>query len=143
MKKRKKHWSAHLGCRNGRINHIQIVHKSQWCDEEYLNFFHRLLEAPDFEWKDYGIPGENETEQLEEQIKPVQLVIILSGLYNRYPQLILKQIEISRKINKPLILIRPYGMEEVPKQLEPLVQDIIGWNRVCIVETIENNLVFD
>jgi hypothetical protein len=46
-------------------------------------------------------------------------------------------------MNKTLILIRPYGMEEVPKQLEPLVQDIIGWNRVCIVETIENNLVFD
>ena len=127
----------------GLITHKLFISHNGEGDEEYLNFFHRLLEAPDFEWKDYGIPGENETEQLEEQIKPVQLVIILSGLYNRYPQLILKQIEISRKMNKPLILIRPYGMEEVPKQLEPLVQDIIGWNRVCIVETIENNLVFD
>ena len=127
----------------GLITHKLFISHNGEGDEEYLNFFHRLLEAPDFEWKDYGIPGENETEQLEEQIKPVQLVIILSGLYNRYPQLILKQIEISRKMNKTLILIRPYGMEEVPKQLEPLVQDIIGWNRVCIVETIENNLVFD
>jgi len=127
----------------GLITHKLFISHNGEGNEEYLNFFHRLLEAPDFEWKDYGIPGENETEQLEEQIKPVQLVIILSGLYNRYPQLILKQIEISRKMNKPLILIRPYGMEEVPKQLEPLVQDIIGWNRVCIVETIENNLVFD
>ena len=127
----------------GLITHKLFISHNGEGNEEYLNFFHRLLEAPDFEWKDYGIPGENKTEQLEEQIKPVQLVIILSGLYNRYPQLILKQIEISRKMNKPLISIRPYGMEEVPKQLEPLVQDIIGWNRVCIVETIENNLVFD
>jgi len=109
-------------------------------DEEYLNFFHRLLEAPDFNWEDYGVPGENDTNQLEEQIKPVQLVIILSGLYNRRPKLIQKQVEISHEMNKPLILIRPYGMEEVPTQLEPLANDIIGWNRVCIVETILENI---
>jgi Thoeris protein ThsB, TIR-like domain len=112
-------------------------------DEEYLNFFHRLLEAPDFEWEDYGVPGENESDQLEEQIKPVQLVIILSGLYKRHQKLIQKQIEITRKMNKPLIIIRPYGMEEVPNHLEPLAKGIVGWNRVCIVETIMNNIVSD
>jgi len=124
------------------VHKLFISHNGKG-DEEYLNFFHRLLEAPDFEWKDYGIPEENETDQLEDQIKSVQLVIILSGLYNRHPRIIQRQVEISRELNKPLILIRPYGMEEVPKQLKPLAQDIIGWNRVCIVETIKNNLFLD
>lgn len=122
------------------IHKLFISHNGE-DNEEYLNFFHRLLEAPDFEWKDYGIPGENDTFQLEDQIKPVQLVIILSGLYNHHTQLIQKQIEISRKMNKPIILIRPYGMEQVPAQLEPLAQDIIGWNRVCIIETIEKSIL--
>jgi len=121
------------------INKLFISHNGEG-DEEYLNFFHRLLEAPDFEWKDFGVPGENEADQLEEQIKPVQLVIILSGLFNRHPKLIQKQVKISRKMNKPLIIIRPYGMEEVPIQLEALAQDIVGWNRVCIVDTILENL---
>jgi Thoeris protein ThsB, TIR-like domain len=121
------------------IHKLFISHNGKG-NEEYLNFFQRLLEAPDFEWKDYGVPGENESEQLEEQIKPVQLVIILSGLYKRHQKLIQKQVEITRKMNKPLLLIRPYGMEEVPTQLEPLANDIIGWNRVCIVETILENI---
>ncbi|MGZ4857775.1 MAG: TIR domain-containing protein [Methanobacteriaceae archaeon] len=121
------------------IHKLFISHNGKG-NEEYLNFFQRLMEAPDFEWKDYGVPGENESEQLEEQIKPVQLVIILSGLYKRHQKLIKKQVEITRKMNKPLLLIRPYGMEEVPTQLEPLANDIIGWNRVCIVETILENI---
>ena len=41
------------------INKLFISHNGEG-DEEYLNFFHRLLEAPDFEWKDFGVPGENE-----------------------------------------------------------------------------------
>jgi hypothetical protein len=128
------------------IHKLFISHNGEG-DEEYLNFFHRLIEAPDFEWKDYGVPGENESYQLEEQIKPVQLVIILSGLYNHHPKIIQKQVEITRKMNKPLIVIRPYGMEEVPTQLEPLAQGIVGWNRVCIVKAIDlhilNNSKYD
>jgi MTH538 TIR-like domain (DUF1863) len=121
------------------IHKLFISHNGEG-DEEYLTFFHRLLEAPDFEWKDYGVPGENKSDQLEEQIKPVELVIILSGLYNRHQKLIQKQVEITRKMNKPLILIRPYGMEEVPNKLKPLAQGIIGWNRVCIVDTIKKSI---
>jgi hypothetical protein len=118
---------------------IFISHNGEG-DEEYLEFFRRLLEAPDFEWKDQGVPGENSEPQLREQIEKAEIVIILTGLYYRYQNLIKKQIEIARNLDKPIILIRPYGLEDVPAELEKIAKAVKGWNRVCIVEAIEENL---
>ncbi len=117
-------------------HHLFITHNGPG-DEEYITFFQRLLEAPDFEWKDHGVPGLNEKVELEEQIRPAQVVVVLSGLYNRHRELVKKQVEIAQRMNKPLLLIRPYGLEEVPPELDKLASGVVGWNRVCIVEHIE------
>lgn len=120
-------------------HHLFITHNGPG-DEEYLTFFQRLLEAPDFEWEDHGVPGLNREEELVEQIRPAQVVVVLSGLYNRHPELVKKQVEIARKMDKPLLLIRPYGLEEVPPELDKLAHGVVGWNRVCIVEHLEDIL---
>jgi hypothetical protein len=116
-------------------HHLFITHNGPG-DEEYLAFFQRLLEAPDFEWKDHGVPGMNQEEELEDQIRPAQVVVVLSGLYNRHRELFKKQVELALKLDKPIILIRPYGLEAVPPELDKLARGVVGWNRVCIVETI-------
>jgi hypothetical protein len=116
-----------------------ISHKGE-DDEEYLTFIQRILEAPDFKWKDHGIVGKNSPEDLKSQIEPVDIVIILSGLYAKHPDLIKNQVKIAREFNKPIVLIRPYGLEEVPPELEEIAEDVVGWNRVCIVESIEESL---
>ena len=33
--------------------------------------------------------------------------------------------------NIPIVLIRPYGVEEVPENLESIATTIIGWNANC------------
>ncbi|MDP3065126.1 MAG: TIR domain-containing protein [Methanobacteriaceae archaeon] len=109
-------------------------------DEEYITFFQRLLESPDFEFKDHGVPGENEVQKLKEQIQPAEVVIVLAGLYNRHQELVKTQVGIALEMDKPLILIRPYGAEEVPPELEEVASSVVGWNRVCIVERIEESL---
>jgi hypothetical protein len=109
-------------------------------DEEYLTFIQRLIEARNFEWKDHGVPGENSSDQLMEQIEPVDTVIILTGLYSRHPDLIETQVKIAQKLEKPIVLIRPYGLEEVPGELERIASGVVGWNRVCIVERIQESL---
>jgi hypothetical protein len=121
------------------VHDLFITHNGPG-DEEYITFFQRLLEAPDFEWKDHGIPGLNKEEELEEQIRPAQVVVVLSGLYNRHRELVKRQVEIARKLDKPLLLIRPYGLEKVPVELDKLASGVVGWNRVCIVEQIEDLL---
>lgn len=107
-------------------------------DEEYLTFIQKLLEARDFEWKDHGVPGENNPEDIQQQMEDVDVVIILTGLYSRHHDLIKTQVDTARKLNKPIVLIRPYGLEEVPVELERIAEGVVGWNRVCIVEAITN-----
>ncbi|MEL7670557.1 TIR domain-containing protein [Methanobacterium sp.] len=123
-----------------RLYNIFISHIGQ-NEEEYNTFTEKLAAAHDFEFKNYGILEKDKItgEELQEQIMPVGVVIILSGLYNKYKDIIKKQIDISNKLEKPIIVIRPYGMENVPPELEEAAADIIGWNAPCIVDAIVEN----
>ena len=106
-------------------------------EEEYSTFIQKLSSARDFEYENCGILEDMSDKGLEGQIKPVGVVIILSGLYNKYKSIIKKQLDISRDLDKSVIVIRPYGMEDVPSELEEIAEDIVGWNAACIVDSIE------
>ena len=110
-------------------------------EDEYDTFTAKLSAAYDFEFKNYGILGKDKTteKELQEQIEPVGVVIILSGLYNKHKIIIKKQIDTAKKLDKPIIVIRPYGMEEVPSELENIAADVIGWNAPCIIDAIVEN----
>ena len=106
-------------------------------EEEYSTFIQKLSSAHDFEYENCGILEDMSDKGLEGQIKPVGVVIILSGLYNKYKSIIKKQLDISRDLDKSVIVIRPYGMEDVPPELEEIAEDIVGWNAACIADSIE------
>lgn len=108
-------------------------------DEEYLTFIQKLSSAHDFEYENYGIIEKINKNELQEQIEPADVVIILSGLYNKNKSLIKMQLNIAMDLNKPIIVIRPYGMEDVPIELEKVAADVMGWNAPCIVDSIEEN----
>ncbi len=122
-----------------KIYHLFISHNGEG-DEEYLTFIQKLIEAHDFEWEDHGVPGENSQEELNQQIEPAEVVIILTGLYSKHHDLIQKQVNIAQKLEKPIVLIRPYGLEDVPGELEKIASGVVGWNRVCIVDRIYESL---
>lgn len=122
-----------------KVYHLFISHNGEG-DEEYLTFIQRLIEAPDFDWEDHGVPGENSPQELRNQIEPAEIVVILTGLYSRHLELVKAQVDIAQELKKPVILIRPYGMEEVPGDLEEIADGVVGWNRVCIVESIQESL---
>ncbi|MGB9977763.1 TIR domain-containing protein [Methanobacterium sp.] len=123
-----------------RLYNIFISHIGQ-NEDEYNTFTEKLSAAHDFEFKNYGILEKNKTteKELQEQIRPAGIVIILSGLYNKYKSVIEKQIDIANKLGKPIIIIRPYGMEDVSPELEKIAVDIVGWNAPCIVDAIVEN----
>ncbi|MGZ7043052.1 MAG: TIR domain-containing protein [Methanobacterium sp.] len=108
-------------------------------EEEYSIFIQKLSSASDFRYNNLGILDKINQNELQEQIKTAEIVIILSGLYNKYKSIIKKQMDIARKLDKPIIVIRPYGMENVPLELEQVAADVIGWNAPCIVDSIEEN----
>ena len=110
-------------------------------EDEYNTFTEKLSAAHDFEFKNYGILEKDKIteKEIQEQMGPVGIVIILSGLYNKYKGIIKKQIDVADRLGKPVIVIRPYGMENVPPELEEIAVDIVGWNAPCVVDAIVEN----
>jgi hypothetical protein len=112
-------------------------------DEEYKRFIGKIEASHDFQWKNHSISDETDKEQLNEQMKDVDVVIILSGMYSKNKDLIQQEIDLARKLGKPIVIIRPYGMENVPERIEDAASEVVGWNTSCIVDSVRESLESD
>jgi len=105
-------------------------------NEEYDRFIGKLEASTEFKWKNHTLPSKISREELQEQIKPVDAVVILSGLYSMDKDLIQRELNVAVELDKPIVIIRPYGMENVPESIEEAASEVVGWNTPCIVEAI-------
>jgi hypothetical protein len=112
-------------------------------DEEYNRFIGKLEASHDFQWKNHSISDKTDKKQIQEQMKDVDVVIILSGLYSKNKNLIEQEIDMARKLEKPIVIIRPYGMENVPGRIEDAASEVVGWNTSCIVDSVRESLEAD
>jgi len=112
-------------------------------NEEYDRFIGKLESTYDFKWKNHTIASETSKEQLKQQLKFVDVVVILSGLYSKDKNLIQQEIDIAVEFKKPIVIIRPYGMENVPGNIEEVASEVVGWNTPCIVDAIRDSLQFE
>jgi len=108
--------------------------------KEYNIFLDKLSAAHDFKYKDYAVQGKYLPEELKEQIEAVDVVIMLSGLYSKDTKLVQGQIDTARSLKKPIVVIRPYGVEMVPAGLETIATEVVGWNSFCIIDSIRTAL---
>ena len=108
-------------------------------NDEYDRFIGKLKASYDFQWKDHTIPDETDIENLKKQMKSVDVVVILSGLYSRDKNLIQLEIDIAVELKKPIVIIRPYGMENVPGSIEKVATEVVGWNAPCIIDAIRES----
>jgi hypothetical protein len=106
-----------------------------------------LSKAPYFKWRNYSCPehdpaidpnteaGRNKLIQaLRNQIRPVNCVIVLSGLYVAYSYWIQKEIDIAVSYDKPLIGVKPWGSQRMPKAVQEVADEIVGWNTASITD---------
>ena len=118
-------------------------------NEEYYRLVNMLSSRPYFKWRNYSVPQhdpfEKETdfeEALRRQIRPVNAVLILAGMYANYSEWIEFEVEFSESISKPIIVVRPWGQERIPAYLQEIADKsrntIVGWNIESIVTAIRN-----
>ena len=112
-------------------------------DEEYNRFIGKLEASHDFQWNNHSISDKTDNDQLTKQMKDVDVVIILSGMYSKNKNLIEQEIDLARKLKKPIVIIRPYGMENVPGSIEDAASEVVGWNTSCIVDSVRESLESD
>jgi len=106
-------------------------------DDEHNLFLDKLKASYDFNWINSAVLDKNSSDDLIDQIKQVDVMIILSGLFSKDEELISQQLNVAMKLKKPIVVIRPYGLENVPSRLEKIASEVVGWNTPCIVDSIK------
>ncbi len=105
--------------------------------KEYAQFTEKLFSKVDFLWKESISP--EYTTAGDTFFQKVDRIILLSGIYKENKKTFHDLIDAGKKYKIPIILVRPYGLEEIPETLEKNATAIVGWNANCIVDTIKNS----
>lgn len=114
-------------------------------NNEYYRLEELLREYNYFNFRNYSVPEHDPlyfdsvkelVQKLDEQIRESSVVLVIGGMYCNYRKWIQKEIEISKKYNKPILLIQPYGSNRVPSTVETSANKIVKWNTKSIVEAI-------
>jgi hypothetical protein len=121
--------------RNDKIYNLIITNGTDM-KNEYGQFCEKLFSKVDFRWKE-SISGSYSTAG-DAFYEKVDRIIFLAGLYNDNKELFEDLLEASKKYEIPIVLVRPYGLEEVPEILEENAATIVGWNANCIVDSIKD-----
>ena len=112
---------------------------------DYYRLINRLDEAPNFLYSNYSVPEHDPVdagnssklrEELRQQIRPVEVVIILSGMYVAYSDWIQFEIDFAQDLGKPILGIRPWGAQVMPQAVQDAADEIVGWNAPTIVSAI-------
>lgn len=120
-----------------------ISHAWKYSDD-YYRIVDLLDKAPNFKWRNYSVPQHdpkdgNLEEALKKQIRPVNIVIILAGMYTNYSDWIEFEMDFSDLIAKPMIGVKPWGAQRVPKEVQDRVKEMVGWNTSSIVDAIRRH----
>ncbi len=102
-------------------------------------FYYRNYSAP----KDKPLvsPGSTVTNRIlkdciDKKIRPVSVVIVLSGMYYYYHDWMQVEMDIAHSYHKPIIAIKPWGNQFVPQQIVNVSNTVVNWNTDTIVSAI-------
>lgn len=119
---------------------------------EYMRIVEMLNDAPHFYWRNYStcekdpiIKLDSEygktqlKNELEEQIKYVNLLIICADLYAENPYWIDQQIAIADRLKKPYIVLKPYNNQTMPHALSLNARALLKWDANAIITAIKTH----
>lgn len=121
---------------------------------DYYRLEEMLKQASNFYFRNYSVPTHNPvidpktivgrsqlTSALDRQVKPVNCVLIIAGMYASHSAWIDTEINIAQKYGKPIIGIKPWGQERIPLIVQNAADEMVGWNTSTIVDAIRRNAI--
>ncbi|MGL5617608.1 MAG: TIR domain-containing protein [Metamycoplasmataceae bacterium] len=129
------------------MNKIKLFISHSWnYSEGYIKLIQLLKNANYFEFQDYSVPETDPItgassnldlrSAIENQMRFVDTVIILAGVYSTYSKWINEEIEIAKKMNKKIVAIEPWGAEKTSKIVKENANFIVKWNTDSIIQAI-------
>ncbi|HUI90623.1 MAG TPA: TIR domain-containing protein [Chitinivibrionales bacterium] len=115
-------------------------------DDEYYRLIEYLDAAANFRYSNYSVPEHDPLatnnqlrENLREQIRPAQVILILSGIYVSHSTWIQFEIDFCNELEKPIIAVKPWGAINLPQIVQQTATEIVGWNTQSIIDAIRRN----
>jgi hypothetical protein len=112
---------------------------------EYYRLEQMLNNTPYFCWHNYSVPEHDAlviskrkelVNALIRQIRPTNVVLIISGMYVNYRRWIQKEIDIALELNKPIVGVVTWGQARIPRDVQDVSDVIAFWNTSSIVSAI-------
>lgn len=113
--------------------------------ERYNSMVNLLNNRLFFPWTNYSVPQFNAfgnmaklkmEEELREQIRPVNCVVIIAGMWTNHSNWIKFEMDFAKSINKPILGVRPRGALVMPSTITAKADKIVNWNSDSIVDSI-------
>lgn len=121
-------------------------------DAAYYRLVEMLEEASNFKFRNYSVPSHDPVidpnttvgdrklrAMLRNQIRPVNCVLIISGMYAAHRKWIQAEIDIAQSYAKPIVGIRPWGSQRIPTVVQEAAHEMVGWNTSTIVKAIRTH----
>lgn len=103
-----------------------------------------LNDSSNFNWINYSVPIDKKfnimsnhelEDELRGQIRPVQCVVVLAGMYAAHSNWIKFEMDFAKSLGKPILGIVPWGAERTPLSVTLAVHKMVNWNSASIVVT--------
>ena len=124
----------------------------------YSKGYNRAVEllngAANFTWRNYSVPkhdpvidpntevGQRKlTKELDEQVRPVNCVLVMAGMYASHKFWIQKEIDLAQSYSKPIIGLVPWGQERTPVSVQNAAVAMVRWNTSAIVDAIRQHSI--
>lgn len=75
-------------------------------------------------------------EAIQRKIRPVNAVLVISGMYYNYREWMKYEIDTAVSMKKPIIAIQPWGNSTIPADINIVANKVVGWNSQSIVDAI-------
>lgn len=128
------------------MRNYRIFISHSWNYDEYDRIIRFFDETEDFYYIDYsistdkalfGLSDRKLSDKLRSHIRLSQIILIPAGMEINFRRYIQFELEVAQEMNKPIIGIIPPEKKRIPKIIETIAWQIVGWNRNSIVKAIE------
>ncbi len=128
-------------------NYRLLISHSWRYPNAYSTIVGWLNNAALFNWSNHSVsadrPLETRTkkelrEELTQQIRGCNAVIVVSGMYATYSEWIDYEIDEAIRMGKPIIGIRPWGSERIPRKIQESATVMVGWNSASLVRAVRD-----
>jgi len=134
------------------INYRLFISHSWTYSDAYEKLVSILNNASLFKYSNYSVPKDDPVhnartdyelyDAIKAQIRPVNCVLILAGVYSSYSKWIDKEIKIAKhEFGKPIIAIEPWGAEKTSLIVKSNAIAVVKWNTQSIVDAIRQHSI--